>query len=69
MEETLQIRVGRNVHRLREDAGITKSRFALMVGISRPYLDAIESGRANITLEVVGRIAAGLDTSPAELLS
>lgn len=58
-----------NVQRLRKQAKINKKRFALMVGIGRPFLNKIEDGTANPRLDVVVRIADALDTTPQELLS
>lgn len=39
-----------------------------MIGMSRPYLDRIESGRANITVRELERLAGGLDLKPYQLL-
>ncbi|OUO90573.1 hypothetical protein B5F40_06345 [Gordonibacter sp. An230] len=58
-----------NVQRLRKQAKINKKRFALMVGIGRPFLDKIEDGTANPRLDVMVRIADALDTTPQELLN
>lgn len=57
-----------NVKRLRRQAKINKKRFALMVGIGRPFLNKIENGTANPRLDVIVRIADALETSPEELL-
>ena len=57
MGSNLAQQVGTRVHRAREEAGITKARFCLMVGISRPYLDKIEAGEANITLRILEKVA------------
>ncbi|BAK45219.1 predicted transcriptional regulator [Eggerthella sp. YY7918] len=62
MENTsLKSQVGSNIARLRTAAGIPQGSFALMVGVSRQYLIDIESGRANPTVDVLERIAGGLD--------
>ena len=61
METSLEQKVGVRVHKAREEAGITKARFCLMVGISRPYLDKIEAGDANITLRILEKVAHSLD--------
>lgn len=49
--------------------GLSKTDFCLMVGLSRPYLDQIEAGTANITVRRLAELAAGLDVAPAELLA
>lgn len=46
--------------RLRTEQGLSKARFAIMVGISRRYLIKLESAKASPTLEMMERIAAGL---------
>lgn len=66
-EETVQ-RIGRRVRRMREEQGLGKAEFALMVGISRPYLNRIENGTANVTVKMLVRVAAGLDVSAIDLM-
>lgn len=68
METCLEQPLGQTIRRLRERSGINKTRFCLMCGISRPYLNEIETGKANITIHVLARIAENLDTSASELL-
>ena len=60
--------LGENVKRLRKEAKINKKRFALMVGIGRPFLNKIEAGTANPRLDVIVRIADALEKRPEELL-
>lgn len=68
MENTsLKTQLGDNIARLRADAGITQYSFALMVGVSRQYLIDIENGRANPTVDMLERIAGGLDTPVSTL--
>lgn len=69
MVERIEQTVGRRVRELRTQQGLSKTDFCLMVNISRPYLDRIESGDANITLKRLAELAAGLDVPPAALLS
>lgn len=52
---------------MRKAAGISKTTFSLMTGISRPYLNDIEDGSANPTVDMLERIANGLGVSPARL--
>ena len=68
MENTsLKTQVGAKVARLRNAAGISQASFALMVGVSRQYLIDIESGKANPTVDMLGRIAGGLDVPVRDL--
>ena len=66
MENTsLKTQLGTNIARLRASASQTP--FALMVGVSRKYLIDIESGKANPTVDMLERIAGGLDTTVGQL--
>lgn len=60
---------GANVRRLRRALRITKTDFARRCGVGRPYLDKVEHGKANPTLEYLGRFAAALDVDPLYLLT
>ena len=60
---------GANVRRLRRASRITKTDFAKRCGVGRPYLDKVEHGKANPTLEYLGRFAAALDVDPLYLLT
>ena len=59
---------GRDVKRIRLDQGINKKSFAMICGISRPLLDKIESGTADVRLSYVQKIADALSVKPAFLL-
>lgn len=63
------IALGSNIKRLRTRAKITKTRFSLMLGIGRPMLNQIESGKANPRLELICAMAEALETTPQELLN
>ncbi|WP_080798900.1 helix-turn-helix domain-containing protein [Arabiibacter massiliensis] len=68
MENTsLKTQLGAKIARLRSGNGISQGTFALMVGVSRKYLIDIEGGRANPTVDMLERIAGGLDTTVADL--
>lgn len=68
MNEPLGQIVGRNVAALRIKQGYNKTDFCLMAGISRPYLNYVESGESNITLNELQRLADGLAVHPIRLL-
>lgn len=40
-----------------------------MTDVSRPYLNRIESGEANITVKQLARLAAALNVEPAALIT
>ena len=60
--------LGENVARLREEQELNKTTFALMAGVSRPYLNAIEKGQADVRLSYVQKIADALCVEPTDLL-
>lgn len=60
--------LARNVRSARIASGMTKSDFALTLGISRVLLDLIESGQSNVKLSTLDQIAEALETEPWELI-
>ncbi|MEO8503610.1 MAG: helix-turn-helix domain-containing protein [Acidobacteriota bacterium] len=60
--------IGRRVHRLRRESGLSQEKLAERCGLARPYLGAIERGRQNITLDAALRIAGALGISMTDLL-
>ena len=61
-------RLAANVRRLRKQTGLSQEKFAIEHGIDRTYVSAIERGRRNPTIVVVGRLAAALGVDVVELL-
>ena len=51
---------------LRAKNGSSQERFALKIGMDRTYLASIESGRRNVTLQNLAKIATGFDMSLSE---
>ena len=60
--------VGRNVERLRKKEKLTKATFAAMVPVSRPHLNRIEKGEADLRLSTIIKLADALDTTYEDLL-
>ena len=60
--------LGERIKLTRKALGISKVDFCLAVGISRPYLDQIEGGTANSTLEILFKLAPALGMTVSELL-
>jgi transcriptional regulator with XRE-family HTH domain len=58
--------LGAAIRAAREGSGHSQESFARLVGVDRAYYGAIERG-GNVTIKTVLRVAAGLDTSLAEL--
>ncbi len=59
---------GKNVRAARQKLGWSQEQLAFEAGIKRSYLSEVEGGKRNPTLDVVERIANGLNLSPSELL-
>jgi transcriptional regulator with XRE-family HTH domain len=64
---TLKIRFGRAVRSLREHADHSQESFADAIGVHRTYMGTLERGRGNPSLEIIAKIARGLDISIAKL--
>lgn len=60
--------LGSNIRATREQRGISQRQFALMTGTSRSYLWKIESGKADVGIDVLCRIARALDTNVRDLI-
>jgi len=67
MMKTLNQTFGLNVKRLRKIKGISQEDLALLSGLHRTYIGAVERGERNITLKNVEIIAACLSASVQEL--
>ncbi|CAK7017498.1 MAG: hypothetical protein PEGG_00714 [Paraeggerthella hongkongensis] len=61
--------IGGKVRAARRAHGMSVEKLALMVGINRNYLRNIEFGRANPTVDVMAKIADGLDIPLWELMT
>ena len=59
---------GAVVRRHRHERGLSQERLAEAAGLSQRYLSVLERGENSPTLNVIVRLAAALDLSPAELL-
>ncbi|WP_085529411.1 helix-turn-helix domain-containing protein [Kocuria massiliensis] len=53
----------------REHGWESQEAFAHHVGLDRTYISGLERGRRNPTLDVIVKLAHGLDVRPANLLS
>lgn len=64
----LVVILGRNIRRLREEAGLSQEQLAFDAGMKRSYLSDMERGVRNPTVRAVGRLATALNVPPFELL-
>lgn len=68
MNEDLRHILGTNVCRLRRSRGLSKVDFCMTANISRPILDKVERGEANVQLDTLCKVASALGVDPSELL-
>ncbi len=60
---------GKRVQELRTNAHLSQEKFALLIEMDRTYLASVESGKRNISLENIYKIACGFNISIAELFN
>lgn len=65
---TLQERFGDAVRERRLALGHSQDTFADAISMHRAYYSSIERGERNLTIETMGRVAAGLKLNLAELM-
>lgn len=66
--ETRLAGLGARIRSAREAQGYTQTGLAKVIGMQRPDLSAIESGRQNITVSTLYRIADHLGVPASSLL-
>lgn len=61
--------IGRRVAELRVERGLTQARLAETLGVSLQYLQRIESGRENLTVQSLVRLGEALDVNAVDLFA
>lgn len=59
--------LGERIRTIRETKGMSQEKFALKIGMDRTYYSSVESGKRNISLRNIKKIADGLEVSLSEL--
>lgn len=65
-ELNVRMRVGLRIKELRAVTGLTQEAFANSIGMSRTYFAEVETGKRNVSIDNIERIASGLDVSLGE---
>ena len=65
--ENIQITLGKRIRFLRTATGLSQEKFALQIGMDRTYYASIETGKRNISIINIEKIANGLNISLSEL--
>ena len=60
--------LGSHIQTARAEKGMSQRQLALVTGTSRSYLWRIESGTADVGIDVLCRIACALDVEVADLI-
>ena len=60
---------GIRVKELRQARKVSQEKFALQINMDRTYLASIESGKRNVSIENIYKIACGFEISLEELFS
>ena len=58
---------GERIRELRIAQGLSQEKFALSIGMDRTYYASVESGKRNISLNNIKKIADGLGVSLSDL--
>lgn len=58
---------GERVKLLRKNQEMSQEKFALKIDMDRTYLESVESGKRNVSIENIEKIAKGLEISLEEL--
>lgn len=64
---TIAKQLGEKIKALRKETGLSQEKFALKIDMDRTYFATVESGKRNISLQNIEKIAKGLDISISEL--
>jgi transcriptional regulator with XRE-family HTH domain len=64
---SINVEFGRAVRALRTKAGFSQEGFADVIKVNRTYMGKLERGKGNPTLEMLARIAQGLDITLVKL--
>ena len=63
----IQVTFGKRIKELRKQTGLSQEKFALKIGMDRTYYASIESGKRNVSLKNIEKIASGFDISISQL--
>lgn len=64
----IQKTIGKNIRGLRNAKKISQERLAELSDLDRTYIQSIEKGDRNISVEVLLKLAAGLNVQVTEIL-
>lgn len=65
----IQKKLGQRIKYLRTERGISQEKFALSIDMDRTYYASVESGKRNISINNIQKIANGFNITLEELFS
>ena len=63
----IQVEFGNRIKQLRQQTGLSQEKFAMKIGMDRTYYASVESGKRNISLLNIEKIAGGFEISLSQL--
>ncbi len=63
----IKVELGNRIKELRGKMGLSQEKFALKINMDRTYFSSVESGKRNISIVNIKKIADGLDVTLSEL--
>ena len=63
----IKVELGNRIKELRGKMGLSQEKFALKINMDRKYFSSVESGKRNISIVNIKKIADGLDVTLSEL--
>ena len=59
--------LGKRIRELRVAKGFSQEKFALLIEMDRTYFSSVESGKRNVSIKNIKKIADGLNVTISEL--
>ncbi len=59
----ITVALGERIRSLRANTGLSQEKFALKIGMDRTYFASVESGKRNVSIRNLKKIADGLGVS------
>jgi transcriptional regulator with XRE-family HTH domain len=62
-----RVMLGEQIRRLREERGLSQMQLAELANVHRTYISSLENGRRNAAINLIYRLADGLDVHVRDL--
>lgn len=63
----IQKQFGNAIRILRNRTGLSQEKFALLIDMDRTYYASVESGKRNVSIQNIEKIAKGLDVNISDI--